>query len=460
MQLIQSSPKPDQAPGPGYRQMFSQFAVPFLRGQAMVTLLQQFSRQYGEIVRLPLAPGRVLFLLDHPAYFKHVLVTQQRNYIKASPYGLLKKEFGDGLLYSQGDLWQRQRRMLQPGFHRKRVAGLTDTITAAAAKLAEQWHDYAQNGQIVDIDKEMADVTRLITSLTLLSQDITAEIDAAQKPVENNLTLMLGTIPGTPQHRQIKTAVHDLKDRINTALATRKSGQESDKDDLLAMLLDARDRQTGEGMDDQQIRDEIITFIYAGYDTTSRGLTWTWHLLAQHPAAYDRLQEEVKEVLNGRLPTFDDLHHLPYTQMVVQESLRLMAPIWAIGRRAVDDDEIAGYHVPAGAYITMSPYLTHRHPDFWDNPEQFDPERFTPERSAQRDRLAYVPFGMGQRLCIGKDLAELEIPLIVATLVQEFRLHPYPDPPVVIDSRLTLQPKHGLPMKIEMIDDELLIFNH
>jgi cytochrome P450 len=194
-------------------------------------------------------------------------------------------------------------------------------------------------------------------------------------------------------------------------------------------------------------------------------LTWTWHLLGQHPAAYDRLQEEVSGVLNadtesgrsvrrrsGRLPTFDDLPHLPYTQMVVQESLRLMAPIWAIGRRAVNDDVIDGYHIPAGAYITMSPYLTHRHPDFWENPEQFDPERFTPERSAQRDRLAYVPFGMGQRLCIGKDLAELEIPLIVATLAQEFRLHPYPDPPVIIDSRLTLQPKHGLPMQIKMVN--------
>lgn len=458
MQVTQSSTQPKRAPGPGYRQMASQFALPFLRGQAMVSLLQQFSRQYGEIVRLPLAPGRVLILLDHPAYFKHVLVTQQRNYIKASPYGLLKKEFGDGLLYSQGESWQRQRRMLQPDFHRKRVAGLTDTITASAAQLAEQWRGYAQSGQVVDIDKEMADVTRLITSLTLLSQDITAEIDAAQKPVENNLTLMLGTIPGTPQHRQIKTAVRDLKERINTALATRKSGQDGDgllnsHDDLLAMLLDVRDRQTGQGMDDQQIRDEIITFIYAGYDTTSRGLTWTWHLLGQHPDAYDWLQEEVRGVLNGRLPTFDDLPHLPYTQMVVQESLRLMAPIWAIGRRAVDDDEIGGYHVPARAYITMSPYLTHRHPDFWENPEQFDPERFTPERSAQRDRLAYVPFGMGQRLCIGKDLAELEIPLIVATLAQEFRLHPYPDPPVVIDSRLTLQPKHGLPMKVRMIED-------
>lgn len=453
MQLTQPTPQPKRAPGPGYRQMVSQFAWPFLRGQAMVTLLQQFSRQYGEIVRLPLAPGRVLFLLDHPAYFKHVLVTEQRNYVKASPYGLLKKEFGDGLLYSQGESWQRQRRMLQPGFHRKRVAGLTNTITASAAQLTGQWRSYAQTGQIIDVDKEMADMTRLITSLTLLSQDITAEIDAAQKPVENNLTMMLGTIPGTPQHRRIKTAVHTLNDRIFAAIAARQNGQDSDKGDLLAMLLDTRDRQTGLGMDDQQIRDEIITFIYAGYDTTSRGLTWTWHLLGQDPAVYDRLQAEVRGVLNGRLPTFDDLPHLPYTQMVVQESLRLMAPIWAIGRRAVDDDEIAGCHIPAGAYITMSPYLTHRHPDFWENPEQFDPERFTPERSAQRDKLAYVPFGMGQRLCIGKDLAELEIPLIVATLAQEFRLHPYPDPPVVIDSRLTLQPKYGLPMRVEMIED-------
>lgn len=451
MQLTQSSPRPDRAPGPGYRQMFSQFALPFLRGQAMVTLLQQFSQQYGEIVRLPLAPGRVLFLLDHPAYFKHVLVTQARNYIKASPYGLLKKEFGDGLLFSQGELWQRQRRMLQPGFHRKRVAGLTDTITAATAQLAHQWRSHAQTDQVIDIDKEMADVTRLITSLTLLSQDITEAIDAAQKPVESNLTMMLGTIPATPQHRQIKTAVHTLNNHIFSAIAARQNGQDTDKDDLLAMLLDTRDRKTGMGMDDQQIRDEIITFIYAGYDTTSRGLTWTWHLLGQHPAVYDRLQAEVRGVLNGRLPTFDDLPHLPYTQMVVQESLRLMAPIWAIGRQAVEDDVIDGKRIPAGAYITMSPYLTHRHPDFWENPNQFDPERFTPERVAGRDKLAYVPFGMGQRLCIGKDLAELEIPLIVATLAQEFRLVPYPDPPVVIDSRLTLQPKHGLPMRVEKI---------
>ena len=453
MQFTQNLPQPRRAPGPGYRQMLTQFALPFLRGGSLVQLLQRFGDQYGEIVRLPLAPGRTLFLLDHPTYFKHVLVTHQRNYIKASPYGLLRKEFGDGLLYSQGELWQRQRRMLQPGFHRKRVARLADTVTAATIGMAQQWRAYARSGQVIDVDMEMADVTRLITSQMLLSQDITAEIDAAQKPVENNLTMMLGTIPATPQHRQIKAAVRALNNIIYAAIAARRSEPETDKNDLLTMLLAARDRKTGEGMSDQQIRDEVITLIYAGYDTTSRGLTWTWHLLGQHPDVSDRLQAEVREVLNGRLPTFDDLSRLPYTQLVVQESLRLMAPIWAIGRRAVDDDEIDGHHIPASAYITMSPYITHRHPDFWENPEQFDPERFTPERSVDRDKLAYVPFGMGQRLCIGKDLAELEMPLIVASLAQEFRLHPYPKPPVVIDSRLTLQPKYGLPMTVSMIDD-------
>jgi cytochrome P450 len=215
------------------------------------------------------------------------------------------------------------------------------------------------------------------------------------------------------------------------------------------MLMLARDEETGEVMDDRQLRDEVMTLLLAGHETTSNALTWTWYLLAQHPDVEAKLHAELAEVLGGRVPTIQDLPKLTYTRMIVDEAMRLYPPVYALARGGVAADQVGGYDLPAGAIITMSPYLTHRHPEFWPEPEKFDPERFTPEEEAKRPRYAYVPFGGGPRQCIGNSFALTEAQLILATVAQQYRLRLAPGYQMELEPMITLKPKGGLPMNLE-----------
>jgi cytochrome P450 len=216
------------------------------------------------------------------------------------------------------------------------------------------------------------------------------------------------------------------------------------------MLMQARDEETGEGMSDQQLRDEVLTFLFAGYETTASALMWTWYALSQYPSVEKRLREELAAALDGRIPTFEDLRSLPYSRMVLEESMRLYPPGWGFERCAIGDDEIGGYHIPTGSLLFLCPYVTHRHPAFWDTPEEFDPERFTSERSAGRPRYAYFPFGGGPRQCIGNEFAMMECQLVVAMVAQRYRLHLVPGHPVEPDAlAATLRTRHGILMTLQ-----------
>lgn len=419
----------------------------------MHTYLLRARHHYGDVVRFRL-PGSDLILLSHPRHVAHVLQERTRDYPKSFSYELLKPMLGMGLLTNEGDSWLRQRRLLQPAFHRTRLDGFAQTMVGHSEATAQRWEDAAARGLPLDIAAEMMRLTLEITGRTLFSVDLSGAARdigtalTAALAITNDRMNAIVRLPNwvpTPANRRFVRAVGLLDHVVAGMIAERRAGYEAD--DLLTMLLEARDADTGETMSDQQLRDEVMTLVLAGHETTANGLAWAWHLLATHPGVARRLAAELAAVLGERSPTLADLPHLPYTAMVVDEVLRLYPPAWLIDRQALRNDTIDGYHIPAGSTVMLSPYVTHRHPELWEQPEGFDPERFTSECAAQRPKLAYFPFGTGQRLCIGNQFALLEMRLIIATLARRYRLELVPGHPVESDPQITLRPRHGLLMR-------------
>jgi cytochrome P450 len=425
--------------------------------QDPLRLYMRAREQFGDIVRLRTIPSVYWYLVTHPHDVEHVLQINQRNYRKPdvfnNPVGLLT---GRGLLTSEGDFWRHQRRLAQPAFHRQRLAALATLMTDAAESTAERWSQSAANGTPMDIAAEMMRLTLKITSLALFSNDISDKADrvgpavrVAFEHVNYRMSHPLALperIP-TRRNRRFLKAKRTLDELVFGLINEhRRTGE--DRGDLLSMLLLTCDEETGEGMSDQQLRDEVITLLLAGHETTAAALSWIWYLLSLHPDIDCKLHAELAQVLGGRTPTFDDLPHLSYTAMVCKESMRLYPPAWGQPRQAIADDRVGGYHIPAGVIITLCQWVTHRHPDFWETPEQFDPERFTPERSANRPRFAYFPFGGGARQCIGNNFAMMEAQLILATLAQRFRLDLVPKHPVEPDPTFTLRPRYGVLMTL------------
>jgi cytochrome P450 len=307
----------------------------------------------------------------------------------------------------------------------------------------------------VDVAAEMLRLTLRIAGQALFNIDLSDETDVVGQAVAtvNKLFAEYLYAPFLPlsiptlRSRRLQAARRTL-DQVVHEIITRRRQQNSDTGDLLSMLLLARDEETSQGMNDQQVRDEVMTLLIAGHETVSTALTWTWYLLSQHPEIERRLHHELDEVLDGHLPTVEHLNSLSYTRMVTEEVLRLYPPAWVFARKAIADDEIGGYFIPANSMIVLSPYMTHRHPAFWEHAEVFDPERFASGRTAGRPHYAYFPFGGGPRICIGNNFALMEIQLVLATLAQHFRLRPVHGHPVELKALLSLHPRHGLPMTL------------
>jgi cytochrome P450 len=419
------------------------------------------SRQYGDVVRYRFLHTQSIFV-NHPAHVRRVLQENNRNYDKqVFSFDLLRRALGQGLLTNDGESWLRQRRLMQPAFHRQRLAGFGALMTeATTALLDEQWRAAAARGRALDIAAEMHRLTLRIVGQALFGLDLTREAETvgqaltvAQRRINDQFfTPFLPLWVPVRSHREFRAAIKTL-DAVVYGIIRERRGRSEDRGDLMSMLLLARDADTGAGMDDRQLRDEVLTLLLAGHETTANALTWTWYLLSQHPAVWRRLQEELAAVLGGRPPAVDDLPRLPYTRMVLDEALRLYPPAWVITRRTVADDEIGGYLVPAGTVMVISPYAMHHNPRVWDNPEGFDPERFTPERTAARAPFAYFPFGGGPRLCIGNNFALLEGQLILATVAQRYRLDRVPGHPVAIEPLVTLRTKYGLRMTLHPVRD-------
>ena len=413
------------------------------------------ARRYGDVVRMRFVFTDA-YLIYHPDSVKHVLQENNRNYNKdLFTYKIFYPFLGHGLLTNDGESWLHQRRLMQPAFHRKRIATYGTIMTNATEKLLERWQSSAQQGSSLDIAQEMMNLTLGIVGQTLFSIDLSDETNMIG-PAVTTLLNLLGhytyapfpplNVP-TSRNRGLKAANRTLEQVIYHIIAERRQ-QNVDTGDLLSMLLSARDEETGEGMNDQQIRDELMTMLIAGHETTANALAWTWYLLSQHPEVEQRLYSEIDEVLGEDTPTLDHLPDLKYTNMILEETLRLYPTAGIFGRKTIADDELRGYRIPAKSMIIISPYATHHHPDYWPDPQRFDPERFTPERSAGRSHYAYFPFSSGPRRCIGSSFAMMEAQLILATIAQSYQLRMVPGHPVEPQLLVTLRPKYGLKMTL------------
>ncbi|MDQ5823083.1 MAG: cytochrome P450 [Chloroflexota bacterium] len=412
------------------------------------------SRRYGDVSRYSFI-GLTRHLINHPAGVKRVLQENNRNYTKnVYDYNILKEALGYGLLTNDGESWLSQRRLMQPTFHRQRLAAFGMLMTGSTTQmLDERWDRFAAQAREIDVAAEMHDLALRIVGNALFGLNLTKESQAVGKALtiaqrrlmdQFIFPLIPMRVP-TPNHVEFRKAMRVIDEVVFKIIEERRRNN-VDHGDLLSMLMLARDADTGEGMNDQQLRDEVITLLLAGHETTANALTWAWYLLSQNPIAARRMREELREVLGGRTPTTADLPNLTYTKMVLDETMRLYPPAWTISRRAVEEDEIVGYRIPAGAIVAVSPYAMHHHARYWENPEGFDPERFTPERSAQRPPYAYFPFGGGPRLCIGNNFALMEGQLILATIAQRYRLDLVPGHPVVVEPLITLRARYGMRM--------------
>jgi cytochrome P450 len=411
--------------------------------------------RYGEIVHLRIGAQHA-FLITNPGDIRHVLQDNARNYHKSPLYDRLRQQLGNGLLVSEDDVWLRQRRIAQPAFQRHRVAQLADVMADAARDVAAAWRSVASGGGAVDVDEEMMRLTRTVVLRTLLGGDLgpfATKVDAAWAIVNQHIgdsfwSFGLTDRLPTPTTRRFQAARAVVQGAVDYVIGQRRRTRAS-ASDLLSMLLSARDEETGETMTDEQVKVEVTTFLLAGQETTALALTWSWYLLSTHADARRRLEDEIDMALKGRPPEYADLPNLPYTRMVIDESMRLYPPAWGISRQALRDDELGGYRLPRGWLALVIPYVLHRLPAYWEHPDVFDPARFSPERSASRPKFVYLPFGAGPRQCIGNHFALIEAQVILATLAQRYRLHHVRGHRVEPWPLISLRPRFGMPMTIE-----------
>jgi cytochrome P450 len=409
---------------------------------------------YGDVVYMHMG-GEDVFLLSDPRHIRDVLVTHQRSFIKGRGLERAKRLLGTGLLTSEGAAHLRQRRLIQPAFHRDRIASYAAVMTGYADRVRTSWTD----GADVDVAQEMMRLTLAIVGKTLFDTDVEAharDVGAAMTAVmESFWTLMLPfahlieRLP-VPRLRRSRAARAELDAIIYRMIAERRRSP-GDRGDLLSMLLEAQDeegleRPQDRGMTDLQVRDEAMTIFLAGHETTANALTWTWYLLSGAPDVEARLHDEVDRVLGGKLPTVADIGSLPFVERVVTESMRLYPPAWIVGRRTIEPYPIDEYLLPERALVLFSPYIVHRDARYFPEPDRFLPDRWTPELKASLPPFAYLPFGGGPRRCIGESFAWMEMVLVLSTLAQRWRLSLVPGYPVVPQASVTLRTKHGMKM--------------
>jgi cytochrome P450 len=441
------SASPGFPPGPrGYPILG---VLPHLRSNPIRTFLDAADR-YGDFVHLKAGPYHG-FLPSDPADIKHVLQDNARNYHKSPLYDRLRDNLGNGLLTSEDSFWLRQRRLAQPAFHRQRVMAMADAIVDCTGQVLERWDRTASLGGTIDVVAEMMALTQAIIVRTMFSTDLgaTAAVVNRTWPIINRRigetfwSTRLETSLPLPANRRFWQALGELEAVVYRIIADRRRTRR-DETDLLSMFLSARDEETGAGMTDRQLRDEVLTMLLAGHETTSLALSWTYYLLSQHPDVERSIADEVDRVIGDGQPAFEHLDRLICTRRAIEESLRLYPPAWGFSRRALDDDEIGGYRIPKGSLVFLIPFVVHRRPKLWPEPERFDPNRFAPEHESARPRFAYFPFGGGPRGCIGNQFAMVEAQLIVAAIAQRYRIELVRDQDIRPEPLITLRPAPGI----------------
>ncbi len=430
-------------PGPRNRGIIGNFP---LGSQDPLGLYMQWARQYGDIFYYRVF-FRHIYFINNPDFIEHVLVTNYQSFIKGEALQFNRRIFGNGLLTNEGDSWLQQRHLIQPAFHRDRIESYGDTMVAYTERMMAAWHD----GEVRDIHMDMMRLALEIVAKVLFNVEITAVRDRIAGALNTFMELgsrgrmllppILRLLP-TADNLRYRRAARHLDDIVYGLIHQRRSSGEI-ADDLLYGLLQAQDKGGG-AMSDEQLRDEVMTLLLAGHETTAVSLSWTWYLLGQYPEVEKKLWSELRGVLNGRSPRVHDLSRLPYTERVAKEAMRLYPPAWAIVRNSLKDCEIGGYRVPAGATLMMSQWVMHRDPRYYDQPERFNPDRWLDERAKGAPKFAYFPFGGGPRTCIGASFATMEGVLVLAAIAQRYQIRVARDRPVEPLPTITLRPRYGI----------------
>lgn len=394
------------------------------------------------------------FLLNHPDLARDLLVNSNSKFVKGRALQRAKMLLGEGLLTSEGEAHLKQRRMIQPAFHKDRIASYAETMSGEAVRIRKEW----KNGSTLEIDREMMRLTLRIVGRTLFGVDVDGdaeEVGAAMTDLIESFDFLLipfsehlEKLPIPPANR-CRKAIATL-DRVIYGFIEERRMDLSDEGDLLSMLLLARDEDDGGVMTDKQVRDEAITLFLAGHETTANALTFTWFLLSQNPEAEKNLHDEIDRVLGGRAPSFEDIPKLKFTEAVLAESMRLYPPAWAVGRLAAEEHEFGGYNVPKGALVLISPFVMHRDERFWDRPDEFVPERWQSQSVKEASRkFIYLPFSRGVRSCIGEGFAWTEGILAIAAIAQKWRFRLSEGQEIGLKPLMTLRPAYGMRMVAE-----------
>jgi cytochrome P450 len=455
---LEKTPSPDgQAPVPVK-------PVPGPRGLPLIGVLPSLLRDpfgfcmataaaHEGLARLRVGPMSV-YLVSHPDYAQHVLVTNAKNYNKGPIMRGIRVALGDGLFTSDGELWRRQRRLMQPAFHQRQIREMVDAIREETLRHLETWAPAIAAGRPVDILAETIRVNIRIVLRTLfgsaVSDDQVNDMVSATDGVFGGMSkrlwaFFMPTWLPLPGMRAYRRAIRALEDRVYAIIASRRARQ-VETGDLLSSLLAARDEETGETMSDRQLRDEIFTFFLAGYESTATSVSWAWYLLARNPDVARRLREELDSTLGDGGPVYDDLARLPYLRRVVDEAFRLYPAFPMYFRTAIDRDRVGPFEIPGRSSIIISPYATQHDPRHWEDPERFDPDRFTAERFTEAAANAYYPFGKGQRICIGKAMALTTAQMLIAIIARRFEIELVPGHRVEPHFAMTIPPKGGLPL--------------
>lgn len=406
------------------------------------------ARDHGDVVRFRFGPYDYL-LLNDPEVVRHVLVENARAYRKSKSYDALRLVLGNGLVTSEGEFWRRQRKLAQPAFHKKRMVSFAEIMARTTEEMLSTWTEGT-----FDLHEEMMALTLRIVGRALFGVDLAGEARAIGEAVSvgikhaNDYAESIVKVPPwvpTLANVRFQRAVKVLDAMVMGIIAERRKKPDLG-DDLLAMLMSARD-DDGHGMTDRQLRDEVMTLVLAGHETTANALSWTFSLLSTHVQVDRQVHAEAVNVLGERRASFDDLPRLTLTSKVVQESLRLYPPVWVFEREAIEDDVIAAVSIPAGTTVAISPWALHRNPKHWPNPEGFDPDRFEPAACEARARCSYMPFATGPRQCIGDAFAKMEAQIVLATIARSWRFEHLPGALPEPDAKVTLRPRGGLPMK-------------
>ena len=396
-------------------------------------------------------------MVNHPEGIKYILQENNKNYTKGIGYEPLKLFLGNGLLTTDDPSWLKHRRLIQPHFNRESIAQYADVVINSALKMVDKWGDGEEKKNSVNISEEMVFLTSQIVGKTLLSSDVSQEdvrfwrsMDYILEYINDRTRTNPFNLPSwfpTPANFRYSKAIRIIDSFVYQIIKKRRENP-SERNDMLDALVSARDEETGEGINDKQLRDEVLTFFVAGHETSANGLIWALYLLSQHPEVEKKLHNELKTVLDGKTPNFIDLHGLIYTGQIIQESLRLYPPVWIMGRQSIEEDSVRGHYIPPKTDMMISPYVLHRHPDYWAQPDVFDPERFSTENVKKQIPYSYIPFGGGPRLCVGQNFALMEMVLVLAIISQRYFLTLIGNQNVEIGPYITLRPKEDLKMKL------------